>query len=188
MTNDLQSEPALPSEEKRHNAIQASRTMLLMQWPAHTVLGLMGLLLPFLGTADDVALITSILLIISSTQALILLKYGVNPGFIWRFSIMLITFITIGLVYSGALASYFTMEQIMGGYLAGMGGYIVIESRYSFSGHHIEPVVYSGYIAGVLGLMLYTGWPDLTWWTPVMALSLHLISLGLATLYSVYNE
>lgn len=179
----------LPLDEiKRHNAIKASRTMLLMQWPAYTVLGLIGILLPLFGTVDEAALISTILLITAMTQAVILIKYGVNPGFFWRFSVMLITFIAFGLIVSEGMENYFTLEQVLGGYMAGTGGYIVIEGRYSFSSKHIENVVYCGYLAGILGLMLFTGWPDLTWWSPVVSLSLYLLALGHTARVFIYKE
>ena len=69
-------------ETKRKNAIKASRTMLLMQWPVYTVLGLVGIILPLMGVVDETALISTILLITSGTQAIILIKYGINPGFV----------------------------------------------------------------------------------------------------------
>ncbi len=173
---------------KRHNAIKASRTMLLMQWPAYTVLGLIGILLPIMGAVDEVALISVILLITAMTQVIILVKYGVNPGFFWRFSITSITLVASFLIYTGVLSDYFNVAQIMGGYLAGTGAYIVIEGRYSFSSRHIEKVVYCGYFAGVLGLMLFTGWPDLSWWSPVVALSLYLLALGNTARVFIYRE
>ena len=173
---------------KRNNAIKASRTMLLMQWPAYTVLGLVGIILPLIGTVDEVALIVTILLITAMTQAIILIKYGINPGFFWRFSVMIVTFIACFLLQSGSADNYFTVEQILGGYLAGTGAYIVIEGRYSFSSRHIESVVYCGYLAGVLGLMLFTGWPDLTLWTPVLALSIYLLALGHTARVFIYKE
>lgn len=175
-------------EIKRKNAIKASRTMLLMQWPAYTVLGLVGLILPSMGVVDETALIGTILLITGGTQALILIKYGVNPGFAWRFFVMIVTFIAFGLIMTNALSEYFTLGQILGGFLAGTGGYIVIEGRYSFSSRHIEQVVYCGYFAGVMGLMLFTGWPDLVWWSPVVALSLYLLALGYTARVFVYKE
>jgi len=135
-----------------------------------------------------VALIATILLITAMTQAVILLKYGINPGFFWRFSVMLVTLIACGLILSGLVGDYFTVAQILGGYLAGTGGYIVIEGRYSFSSRHIENVVYCGYFAGVMGLILFTGWPDLTWWTPVMALSFYLLALGYTARVFVYKD
>ncbi len=189
MTQDS-NENSEPSKEeiKRHNAIKASRTMLLMQWPAYTVLGLIGILLPIIGAVDEVALIGTILLITAMTQAVILIKYGINPGFFWRFSVMVVTFIACGLILSDAAEDYFTVEQILGGYLAGSGAYIVIEGRYSFSSRHIESVVYCGYLAGVLGLMLFTGWPDLTWWSPVVALSLYLLALGHTARVFIFRE
>ncbi len=173
---------------KRKNAIKASRTMLLMQWPAYTVLGLIGILLPLMGAVDDTALLSVILLITAMTQVIILLKYGINPGFLWRFSITLVTLIAFMLIYSGALSDYFTVAQIVGGYLAGTGGYIVLEGRYSFSSRHIESVVYCGYLAGVMGLMLFTGWPDVAWWTPVFAVSIYLLALGYTARVFVYRE
>lgn len=176
------------TETKRKNAIKASRTMLLMQWPAYTVLGLVGIILPFMGVVDETALISTILLITSVTQAIILIKYGINPGFVWRFCVMLITFIALGLILTNVLAEYFTIGQILGGFLAGTGGYIVIEGRYSFSSRHIEQVVYCGYFSGIMGLMLFTGWPDLAWWTPVFALSLYLLALGHTARVFVYKE
>ena len=189
MTQNNAGNPELSKEEiKRHNAIKASRTMLLMQWPVYTVLGLIGILLPIIGAVDEVALIATILLITAMTQAVILIKYGINPGFFWRFSVMVVTFVACGLILSNAAESYFTVEQILGGYLAGAGGYIVIEGRYSFSSRHIESVVYCGYLAGILGLMLFTGWPDLTWWTPVVPLSLYLLALGHTARVFVYKE
>jgi len=175
-------------EIKRKNAIKASRTMLLMQWPAYTVLGLIGIILPLMGVVDETALICTILLITGGTQALILLKYGINPGFTWRFCVMIITFIAFGLILTNALSEYFSLNQILGGFLAGTGGYIVIEGRYSFSSRHIEQVVYCGYFAGVLGLMLFTGWPEVEWWTPVFALSLYLLALGYTARVFVYKE
>lgn len=175
-------------EQKRRKAIKASRTMLLMQWPAYTVLGLIGIILPLFGTVDETALINTILLITGMTQVLILLKYGINPGFVWRLFVMLVTFITLLLISTGVMSDYFTVAQILGGYLAGTGGYIVIEGRYSFSSRHIESVVYCGYFAGVMGLMLFTGWPELTWWTPVIALSLFLLALGYTARVFVYKE
>lgn len=175
-------------EIKRHNAIKASRTMLLMQWPAYTVLGLVGILLPIFGAVDETAIIATTLLITAMTQAVILIKYGINPGFFWRFSVMLVTFIAFGLILSEGAENYFTIEQILGGYLAGTGAYIVIEGRYSFSSRHIESVVYCGYLAGILGLMLFTGWPDLTWWSPVVALSLYLLALGHTARAFIYKE
>ena len=175
-------------EIKRTNAIKASRTMLLMQWPAYTVLGLVGILLPIIGSVDETALIATILLITAMTQAVILMKYGINPGFFWRFSVMIITFIACGLILSSLVKDYFTVGQILGGYLAGTGAYIVIEGRYSFSSRHIESVVYCGYLAGILGLMLFTGWPDLTWWSPVVALSLYLLALGHTARVFIYKE
>ena len=54
-------------ENKRKNAIKASRTMLLMQWPVYTVLGLVGIILPLMGVVDETALISTILLITSGT-------------------------------------------------------------------------------------------------------------------------
>ncbi|HPF46372.1 MAG: hypothetical protein KDF58_06190 [Alphaproteobacteria bacterium] len=173
---------------KRRNAIKASRTMLLMQWPVYTVLGLIGILLPYLGSVDEVALIGTILLISAMTQIVILLKYGINPGFAWRFSLTVVTVIACILVLTGALENYFSIEQIVGGYLAGTGGYTVIEGRYSFSSRHIESVVYCGYFGGVMGLMLFTGWPDLTWWTPVTSLSLYLLALGYTARVFIYRE
>lgn len=185
----IQPNSELPiDEQKRHNAIKASRTMLLMQWPAYTVLGFIGLLLPVMGAVDEVALISTILLITAMTQVIILIKYGINPGFVWRFSITLITFLASGLIYSNLLGDIFTTAQILGGYLAGTGGYIVIEGRYSFSSRHIESVVYCGYFAGVMGLMLFTGWPDLVWWTPTVALSLYLLALGHTARVFIYRE
>lgn len=175
-------------EIKRTNAIKASRTMLLMQWPAYTVLGLIGIILPLMGVVDETALICTILLITGGIQAIILLKYGINPGFTWRFCVMIITFIAFSLILTNALSEYFSLSQILGGFLAGTGGYIVIEGRYSFSSRHIEQVVYCGYFAGVLGLMLFTGWPDLGWWTPVFALSLYLLALGYTARVFVYKE
>ncbi|MCC3862149.1 hypothetical protein [Pseudemcibacter aquimaris] len=175
-------------EQKRKQAIKASRTMLLMQWPSYTVLGLIGIILPILGTVDETALIGTILLICGMTQLVILAKYGINPGFAWRFTVMLITFIACFLILTGALSDLFTTEQILGGYLAGTGGYIVIEGRYSFSSRHIESVVYCGYFAGVMGLMLFTGWPDLIWWTPAVALSLYLLALGHTARVFIYKE
>ena len=68
-------------KNKRKNTIKASRTMLLMQWPAYTVLGLIGIILPLMGVVYETALICTILLITGGTQAVILLKYGINPGF-----------------------------------------------------------------------------------------------------------
>lgn len=174
--------------QKRKSAIKASRTMLLMQWPSYTVLGLIGIILPLLGAVDEVALIGTILLISGMTQAVILIKYGINPGFAWRFTIMLITLITCFLVLTGSLSEFFTVEQVMGGFLAGTGGYIVIEGRYSFSSRHIESVVYCGYMAGVMGLMLFTGWPDLVWWTPTVALSIYLLALGQTARVFIYRE
>lgn len=175
-------------KQKRKNAIKASRTMLLMQWPAYTVLGLIGIILPIIGVVDESALICTILLITGGTQALVLIKYGVNPGFTWRFCVMLITLTAFGLIMTDALSAYFTLGQILGGFLAGTGGYIVIEGRYSFSSRHIEQVVYCGYFAGIMGLMLFTGWPDLEWWTPVFALSLYLVALGYTARVFVYKE
>lgn len=175
-------------ETKRKNAIKASRTMLLMQWPAYTVLGLVGIILPIMGAVDETALISTILIITGVTQAIILIKYGINPGFTWRFCVMLITFAALGLILTNALSKYFTIGQILGGFLAGTGGYIVIEGRYSFSSRHIEQVVYCGYFAGVMGLMLFTGWPDLVWWTPVTALSLYLLALGHTARVFIYRE
>jgi len=186
-SENIDNSPSL-DEIKRHNAIKASRTMLLMQWPAYTVLGLVGILLPIFGAVDEGALIATILLITAMTQTIILIKYGINPGFFWRFSVMLVTFVTFGLIVSGAAENYFTAGQILGGYLAGTGGYIVIEGRYSFSSRHIESVVLCGYFAGVLGLMLFTGWPDLTWWSPVVALSLYLLALGHTARVFIYKE
>jgi len=175
-------------KNKRKNAIKASRTMLLMQWPAYTVLGLIGIILPLMGVVDETALICTILLITGGTQAVILLKYGINPGFAWRFCVMIITFIAFGLIQTNALSEYFSLGQILGGFLAGTGGYIVIEGRYSFLSLYIEQVVYCGYFAGVLGLMLFTGWPDLEWWTPVLALSLYLLALEYTARVFVYKE
>jgi len=189
MTQNNTQTPELSTEEiKRRNAIKASRTMLLMQWPAYTVLGLVGLILPMLGAVDEAALIGTILLITGMTQAIILLKYGINPGFVWRLFVMLITFIACILILNDGLSSYFSIEQILGGFLAGTGGYTVIEGRYSFSSRHIESVVYCGYFGGVMGLMLFTGWPDLTWWTPVIPLSLYLLALGHTARVFVYKE
>ncbi|MCP5381311.1 MAG: hypothetical protein H6912_03000 [Kordiimonadaceae bacterium] len=173
---------------KRSNAIKASRTMLLMQWPVYTVLGLIGILLPLIGVVDEIALIGTILLISTMTQIAILLKYGINPGFAWRFSLTVITMVACILLLSGALDNYFSFEQIVGGYLAGTGGYTVIEGRYSFSSRHIESVVYCGYFGGVMGLMLFTGWPDLAWLTPVTALSLYLLALGYTARVFIYKE
>ncbi|MBT5186742.1 MAG: hypothetical protein HOH19_11050 [Kordiimonadaceae bacterium] len=175
-------------EKKRHKAIIASRTMLLMQWPAYTVLGLMGILLPLLGTVDEVSLVGTILLITALTQLVILTKYGVNPGFFWRLCVMIVSFMASGLLLSGLFSEYFSISQILGAYLAGTGGYIVIEGRYSFSSRHIESVVYCGYFAGVMGLMLFTGWPELTWWTPTLALSLYLLALGHTARVFIYRE
>jgi hypothetical protein len=185
MTNITETEI---EEKKRRNAIKASRTMLLMQWPAYTVLGLVGILLPIFGAVDEEALIATILLITAMTQAIILIQYGINPGFFWRFSVMLVTFIAFGLITSGEAENYFTVGQILGGYLAGTGGYIVIEGRYSFSSRHIENVVLCGYFAGILGLMLFTGGPDLTWWSPAIALSLYLLALGHTARVFIYRE
>ena len=36
--------------------------------------------------------------------------------------------------------------------------------------------------------MLFTGWPDLEWWTPVLALSLYLLALGYTARVFVYKE
>ena len=180
-------EPTI-DEQKRHDAITASRMMLLMQWPAYTVLGLVGILLPLLGDVDETALIATILLISGMTQAVILIKYGINPGFFWRLCVMIITFVACGLILSEAVADYFSLPQILGGYLAGTGAYIVIEGRYSFFSRHIESVVYCGYFAGIMGLMLFTGWPDATWWTPHLALSLYLLALGHTARVFIYKE
>ena len=177
-----------PEEQKRHKAIITSRTMLLMQWPAYTVLGLMGILLPLLGSVDEGALIGTILLITALTQLVILLKYGINPGFFWRLCVIIISYIASLLILSDFGSYYFTKAQILGAYLAGTGGYIVIEGRYSFSSRHIESVVYCGYFAGIMGLMLFTGWPDLAWWTPTIALSLYLLALGNTARVFIYKE
>ena len=175
-------------EKKRQNAIKASRTMLLMQWPAYTVLGMVGLILPILGSVDEISLIGTILLVTALMQMVIILTYGINPGFGWRLFVMSVTFLAFALIINDWVASFFTIEQILGGYLAGTGGYIVIEGRYSFSSRHIESVVYCGYFAGVMGLMLFTGWPDLTWWSPTLALSLYLLAIGHTARVFVYKE
>jgi hypothetical protein len=94
----------------------------------------------------------------------------------------------LGLILTDALVECFTLEQILGGFLAGTGGYIVIEGRYSFSSRHIIQVIYCGYLAGIMGLMLFTGWPDVAWWTPVIALSLYLLALGYMARVFVYKE
>ena len=119
---------------------------------------------------------------------MILFKYGINSGFTWRFCVMMITSISLGLILTDALVEYFTLGQILGGFLAGTGGYIVIEGRYSFSSRHIIQVIYCGYLAGIMGLMLFTGWPDVAWWTPVIALSLYLLALGYMARVFVYKE
>lgn len=175
-------------EKKRENAVKASRTMLLMQWPAYTVLGMVGIILPLFGSVDEIALIGTILLITALMQMAILLIYGINPGFGWRLFVMSVTFIACALILNGWVANFFSVEQILGGYLAGTGAYIVIEGRYSFSSRHIESVVYCGYFAGVMGLMLFTGWPDLTWWSPTLALSLYLLAIGHTARVFVYKE
>lgn len=179
----------IPIEElKRAQAMKASRTMLLMQWPAYTVLGLLGILLPVFGTVDEVAYLGTILFITALVQILILIKYGINPGFFWRLFVTIITIVTSSLLLSNAFVDHFTTAQILGGYLAGTGGYIVIEGRYSFSSRHIESVVYCGYFAGVMGIMLFTGWPDLHWWTPTLALSLFLLALGQSARVFIIKE
>ncbi|MDG1727027.1 MAG: hypothetical protein P8H57_07725 [Emcibacteraceae bacterium] len=107
-------------EIKRKNAIKAGRTMILMQWLA---LGLIGIILPLMGVVDETALICTIFLITGGTQALILLKYGINPRFTLRLCVMIITFIAFGLILTNALSEYFSLNQILGGFLAGTGGY-----------------------------------------------------------------
>jgi hypothetical protein len=141
-----------------------------------------------IGAVDETALICTILIITDGTQAMILFKYGINSGFTWRFCVMMITSISLGLILTDALVEYFTLGQILGGFLAGTGGYIVIEGRYSFSSRHIIQVIYCGYLAGIMGLMLFTGWPDVAWWTPVIALSLYLLALEYMARVFVYKE
>ncbi len=183
-----QTEQISPENHKRKNAIIASRTMLLMQWPAYTVLGLLGILLPLFGAVDEKAYLGTVLLITALVQIMILLKYGINPGFFWRMLVMLITLIASGLILGNIFVDYFSTAQIIGGYLAGTGGYIVIEGRYSFSSRHIESVVYCGYFAGVMGLMLFTGWPEHSWWNPTIALSLYLLALGQSARVFILKE
>tara|TARA_B100001939_G_scaffold315424_1_gene300628 strand:+ start:27800 stop:28441 length:642 start_codon:yes stop_codon:yes gene_type:complete len=172
-------EQKLSEEElRRKNAIISSRVFLLMQWPAYTVLGLMGIVLPLITPVDQAAFLGSMLLITALVQSMILVRYGINPGFAWRAVVTAITFLASYITLMNPFDLNIPLTMTIGVYMMATGFYVVIEGRYSFSSRHIESVVYCGYFGMALGLSIFSGFPDTVYWTPATALGLYLIALG----------
>jgi uncharacterized membrane protein HdeD (DUF308 family) len=174
--------------EKRKNAVTASRTMLLMQWPAYTVLGLMGLIMPLFGNVDEIAFLGTLLLITGMVQVLILFKYGINPGFSWRLGVTLITFIASLIILIDPMKWGLNITITMGIYMIATGIYVVIEGRYSFKRSHIETVVYCGFAGTVMGFSLLKGWPQHEYWNATTAISVYLLLLGQTARVFIFNR
>ena len=188
MTSSITALNEKEKTQKRKNAIEASKTMLLMQWPAYTVLGLMGLLMPLFGNVDEIAFLGTLLLITGFVQVLILFKYGINPGISWRLGVTLITFIAGLIILNDPLNWQLSITTIMGIYMISTGLYVVIEGRYSFKKKHIESVVYCGFVGIVMGFSLLKGWPEHEYWNATTAISIYLLLLGQTARVFIFNH
>ena len=145
------------------------------------MLGLLGILLPWLGEVDMATLAGTMLLIKGLVQLAILLKWGVRPGFAWRAGITIFTLIVAWGILMDPLSLHIPLEISIGGYLLATGLYVVIEGRYTFAGHKAGTMVGTGYLSIAFALTLLTGWPSVAFWTPVLALSLNLLAVGQAS-------
>ncbi|WP_417319704.1 hypothetical protein [Emcibacter sp.] len=167
-------------ENLRNRALLSSRVFLLVQWPAYIVLGIVGLLLPALTHVDQAALMGAILLGMAFTKIIIMIKTGRGPGtcFCWRAGVTALNILASFLILANPLPFEIPLHMIVGAYMVPASFYVVLEGRYSFLDRRIEIVTYSGFLGMAIGASVFSGFPDIAFWTPTFAYSLYLLILG----------
>ncbi|WP_321397559.1 hypothetical protein [Emcibacter sp.] len=164
----------------RNRALLSSRVFLLVQWPAYIVLGIVGLLLPALTHVDQSVLMGAILLGMAFTKIIVLIKTGKGPGscFCWRAGVTALNIIASYLILANPFPFEIPLHMIIGAYMVPASFYVVLEGRYSFLDRRIEIVTYSGFLGMVIGVSLFSGFPEIAFWTPSFAYSIYLLILG----------
>jgi uncharacterized membrane protein HdeD (DUF308 family) len=173
----------------RNRVLLSSRVFLLVQWPAYLVIAVIGLLLPLLSPeVDEKALMGSILLGMAFTKVIVLLKTGRGPGtcFCWRAGVTALNILASYLILANPFPFELPLHIIIGAYMVPASFYVVLEGRYSFLDRRIEIVTYSGFLGMVIGVSVFSGFPDIAFWTPSFAYSLYLLILGYTSLHFTF--
>ncbi|MFC7048972.1 hypothetical protein [Emcibacter nanhaiensis] len=167
-------------QKLRNRALLSSRVFLLVQWPAYIVLGVVGVLLPALTHVDEAPLIGAILLALAFSKIIVMIKTGPGPGtcLCWRAGVTVLNILAALLILVNPFSLDLPLHMVVGAYMVPASFYVVLEGRYSFLDRRIEIVTYSGFLGMAIGVSVFAGVPDISFWTPTFAYSLYLLILG----------